>query len=179
MSDQNKEQTMTTPDPFGNVLKGHANWLANHPNNPVDNIDRWNARVNFECGRGWAGMLERLFDELARIVRPTGDVITVSQIKEKYGTLRVYWHGAVNAETDHLIDGATLLAEFRSEVTCQLCGEPGLMRENGFGLYHLACDEHSKHDDRIVARKIIGQLCAQLSTETYEEKSIIRSGIAY
>jgi hypothetical protein len=156
-------------DPFARVLLGHADWLANHPDNSVLDEGHWNAGFSFECGPGWAGLLERLFNDLGDIMRPTGDTIVIKQLKEKFGTLRVYWHGAVDNDTDALIDDAILLAAFRSEVACQTCGQPGQMRKNGFGWYYVACNSHAQHGDKIVARSVIGMISANFGTETYYE----------
>ena len=125
--------TTTAPDAFAHILFGHSDWLANHPDNLIKQREHWNTGFSFECGPGWAGLLERLFDDLGQIMRPTGDLITIRQLKEKFGTLRVYWRGAVDHHVDSLIDDAILLAAFRSEVTCQTCGDPGQMRRSGFG----------------------------------------------
>jgi hypothetical protein len=154
---------------FARVLRGHQGWLANHPENPRTDDRRWNAGFSFECGLGWAGLLERLFNDLGQILRPTGDTIAIRQLKEKFGTLRVYWRGAVDNETDARIDDAILLAAFRSEVTCDVCGEPGQMRRSGFGYYHVACDAHAKPDDRVVAGEFIGRISGNHSANQYSE----------
>ncbi len=116
---------------------------------------------------GRAELLTRLFDDLGWIIRPTGDVVVIGQVKEKFGTLRVYWSGAVDPDTDSSIDDAILLASFRSEVTCQICGKPGQMLATGHGWYHVACDAHAQRGDRIVARKVIGVISAQPTKSIY------------
>ncbi len=156
-------------DPFARVLQGHADWLANHPDNLIPDEGHWNARFSFECGPGWAGLLQRLFNDLGDILRPTGDTIVIKQLKEKFGTLRVYWQGAVDIDTDALIEDAILLAAFRSEVTCQICGQPGQMRKSGFGWYHVACDSHGQRGDKIVAREVIGLISADFGKGTFYE----------
>jgi hypothetical protein len=156
-------------DPFARVLLGHADWLANHPNNPVPIEEHWNRRFSFECGPGWAGLLERLFNDLSSIMRPTGDTIVIKQLKEKFGTLRVYWQRAVDNDTDALIDDAILLAAFRSEVTCQTCGSSGQMRKSSFSWYHVACNSHAQRGDRIVAREVIGLISADFGRGTFYE----------
>jgi hypothetical protein len=155
--------------PFARVLLGHTDWLANHPDNRIPNDGHWNTRFGFECGPGWAGLLERLFNDLGHILRPTEDTIVIKQLKEKFGTLRVYWQGAVDNDTDALIDDAILLASFLSEVTCQTCGQPGQMRKSSFGWYHVACDIHTQRGDHIVACEVIRLISANFGTETYSE----------
>jgi hypothetical protein len=49
----------------------------------------------------------------------------VSQIKEKFGTLRFYWHGNVSDEALKKINHAIDLAKACSECTCEVCGAEG------------------------------------------------------
>lgn len=58
-----------------------------------------------------------------------------SQVKEKFGGLRVYTTFATD-EMDDLIREA----EKESEVTCELCGDPGVLRLDG-GWYMTRCDK--------------------------------------
>lgn len=53
--------------------------------------------------------------------------INITQIKEKYGTLRFYID-SVDPEIDAAID----FAESISEVTCELCGRPGKINEGAW-----------------------------------------------
>jgi hypothetical protein len=168
-ADSNEPDEAARRAAFARVLRGHQDWLANHPENPRADNGQWNAGFSFECGPGWSRLLKRLFNDLGQILRPKGDRITIRQLKEKFGTLRVYWRGSVNTETDARIDDAILLAAFRSEVTCDVCGAPGQMRRNGFGYYHVACDTHAKLDDRVVAGAAIGRISGNHSANQYSE----------
>jgi hypothetical protein len=168
-ADSNEPDHAARRAAFARVLSGQQDWLANHPENPRADEERWNVGFGFECGPGWAGLLERLFNDLGQILRPTGNRITIRQLKEKFGTLRVYWRGAVDNETDARIDDAILLAAFRSEVTCDVCGAAGQMRRSGFGYYHVACDAHAKPDDRVVAGAAIGRISGNHSAAQYSE----------
>jgi len=56
---------------------------------------------------------------------PTQLVFT--QIKEKYGTLRVYYNGG-----DEFCQGVIDMAESMSSVTCEDCGVPGKVRDRGW-----------------------------------------------
>jgi len=75
----------------------------------------------FECGDGWFDIINRLSAKL----EPLG--VIASQVKEKYGTLRFYVHSATDEAWD-LIDEA----ELESSVTCEVCGEEGETRDDGW-----------------------------------------------
>ena len=100
---------------------------------------------------GWAAILETLFggidtllsDEQAKCFR-------VEQVKEKFGTLRVYVSfDRVDAEGVNpnptalrsLVDAAVA----GSEVTCYVCGAPGEMRKLG-GWATVRCDAHASRE---------------------------------
>jgi len=72
-------------------------------------------------GDGWRDLLD------ARIRSAQADGVTfhATQIKEKYGTLRFYWRGALSPEARAKVEEAVNLAEARSACTCEVCGEPG------------------------------------------------------
>ncbi len=53
--------------------------------------------------------------------------IQFSQIKEKFGTLRMYTDGF-----DDYIDGVTSMAESMSACTCEVCGIPGRQTKGGW-----------------------------------------------
>jgi hypothetical protein len=61
--------------------------------------------------------------------------VVADQVKEKYGTLRFYYHGG-----NDIIDGMVRMAESMSAVTCEVCGAPGTQR--GGGWIRTLCDKH-------------------------------------
>ena len=63
--------------------------------------------------------------------------VTVTQVKEKFGTLRFYYSGG-----DEYIDGLVSMAESMSACTCEECGKPG--RTNNNGWLRTLCEEHAK-----------------------------------
>jgi hypothetical protein len=63
--------------------------------------------------------------------------VVADQVKEKYGTLRFYYHGG-----DDVIDGMVRMAEAMSAVTCEVCGAPG--EERGGGWILTLCDMHAE-----------------------------------
>jgi hypothetical protein len=83
----------------------------------------------FECGDGWYQLIYELSEKLQPLVHKSpdvdGDYCQVTQVKEKYGTLRVYldWY------TNEIYD---LLDEYErlSSLTCERCGKPGYIDHN-------------------------------------------------
>lgn len=84
-----------------------------------------------ECEDGWRGIIEPLMQEC----QEKGVVIT--QIKEKYGTLRFYV-----AECDAAMWNKIQKAEEASASICEKCGQPGRLR--GKGWLKTLCGEHAK-----------------------------------
>lgn len=64
-----------------------------------------------------------------------------AQVKEKYGTLRLYFTTYPDG-----IDEIEREAETKSETTCEKCGKPGKLR--GQGWYYTSCLKHSRPEDR-------------------------------
>ena len=85
-------------------------------------------------GPGWAEIVEGLW----RLCKAQDPPVTVSQVKEKYGTLRFYVHGAPMIIHD-AIDGA----ERRSGRTCEVCGNRGVFRARG-RWYMTRCEEDAE-----------------------------------
>jgi hypothetical protein len=69
------------------------------------------------------------------------------QIKEKFGTLRVYDNGH-----DEYIAGVTRMAENMSAFTCEVTGNPGSMCRKGFW-YRTLCEEQAEKDGYFPAGK--------------------------
>jgi len=97
----------------------------------------------FECGDGWYNIIDRLcsliqshIDWTEKQGHPVSHVVA-DQVKEKCGSLRFYYSGG-----DQYISGLVAMAEAMTEVTCEVCGVPGVSR--GGGWIRTLCDEH--HD---------------------------------
>jgi hypothetical protein len=109
----------------------------------------------FEHGDGWYNIInqlcaniqshidwnneqrERLLEKNPHNV-PVPDAIlqvVVDQVKEKFGTLRFYYHGG-----DDVIDGMVRMAEAMSAVTCEQCGAPAEQRHGGW--VRTLCETH-------------------------------------
>lgn len=91
-------------------------------------------------------MLDELFDKLTPLIEKRNKdsyfECRILQVKEKYGSLRVY----MSLETDEM---SRLIeeAEEKSATTCELCGnEGGLRIRNGWYMTH--CNEcHGEKDE--------------------------------
>jgi hypothetical protein len=99
-----------------------------------------------EVGDGWRDLVETAIGRIASAITaaPPGSV-HITQIKEKFGSLRLYWHGHADlTEVAHAaIEEAVHLAEARSACTCETCGEPGRLFKRG-GQLLTACDTHAR-----------------------------------
>ena len=98
-----------------------------------------------ESGRWpWVGGKEITAEEVEEkrlaMIEAEKTVPTVSQVKEKFGTLRFY----VNAATEEHYNYITF-AEVLSGRVCETCGAPGKRR--GQGYIYTACDEHTEKGD--------------------------------
>ncbi len=86
-------------------------------------------------GEGWWPLIA----ELDRDLRALDPDYKVSQVKEKFGTLRFYTFGHGGEAFFRRI----LKAEHKSSETCETCGEPGEIRSDTFWLKTL-CDTHAR-----------------------------------
>ena len=84
-----------------------------------------------ECGPGWKAIIEPLMD----LCRKEG--VAITQIKEKFGTLRFY----VASAPDHVY-AAIDAAEKKSAETCEQCGAPGRLQNDGW--MRTVCKKHSR-----------------------------------
>ena len=72
----------------------------------------------FECGKGWDKILEKLFSDIDSVLTPDEKKeFRVTQVKEKFGGLRVY----TNFGDDKIWDLISK-AEDESYKTCEECG---------------------------------------------------------
>jgi hypothetical protein len=71
-------------------------------------------------GPGWGSILTRLYAQLPQKV-------IVTQVKEKYGSLRFYVGSA-----SELVFRKIQKAEKESETTCEVCGKPGTIITEGW-----------------------------------------------
>jgi hypothetical protein len=88
----------------------------------------------FEHDDGWFEIVYNASKEIEQIAKRMKDegieehyVPSVSQVKEKHGTLEFYVHN-LTKEIDDIIEKAEAL----SEVTCESCGQPGKLIMTGW-----------------------------------------------
>ena len=84
-------------------------------------------------GRGWWPLLDKLHAGLMQ-VDPGYSVV---QVKEKFGTLRIYLDGISRASQD-----LVFACETESGHVCEICGEPGVLLRDGW--WHTLCDKHGE-----------------------------------
>lgn len=97
----------------------------------------------FECGEGWYSIIEEAFDKIEETIEKMPkkekkifkQSFEILQIKQKLGGLRIY----VNMYTDEIIK-AIADAEEKAEKTCEICGNPGKIRELNYWLF-TNCDD--------------------------------------
>lgn len=96
-----------------------------------------------ECSGGWRNLLDRACARIQATLQVRGGSFRFTLIKEKYGTARLYWEGALSEETEQKVSEAIDLAEAASACTCEQCGKPGRLFNRG-GWFVTACDEHGE-----------------------------------
>ena len=94
----------------------------------------------FECGEGWAGLIEEALLEAERLALPG---TSFEQVKEKLGTLRLYV--SMDDDVPHAdfksFHGYLGMLEGRSRTVCEACGAPGETRHGAW--IQTLCDEHA------------------------------------
>ena len=108
--------------------------------------ERYDYLVEAGVGGVWYGKkLVTQFDidtAKTRMDEEAAKVPVVSQIKEKFGTLRFYVDRATDKHHNYIA-----MAEAMSARTCEVCGNPGHIR--GKGWLYTACDEHTREEDLV------------------------------
>jgi hypothetical protein len=98
----------------------------------------------FEHDDGWFDILWRLCEDLEPLVtemeRAGGPKFEVLQVKEKFGGLRFY----VSCRRHEAISQRIGIAADESFHTCEVCGQPGRLREDRW--IKTLCDEHDTRE---------------------------------
>ena len=95
--------------------------------------DKGQSFIGFGVGPGWSDII---LDLHTKLIKENSEYY-IAQVKEKFGTLRYYVGEMTN-------DGQIFIAqaENQSSVTCEECGRPGKLRENGW--IRTLCDYDQK-----------------------------------
>lgn len=96
------------------------------------------AMFGIECGPGWYGIILEVCKEIDEYLESRdarGTFFYFSQIKEKFGGLRIYC-----SYTDEKIDEIVENAAKKASITCEETGNPGKLREIS-GWYYCVSDE--------------------------------------
>jgi hypothetical protein len=80
------------------LIEAHPDLFHPLPNNPGV------AQASPECGAGWQDLLDRACVRIQAAVQADGGTFKFTQIKEKYGTARLYWEGALSPEADERVE---------------------------------------------------------------------------
>lgn len=86
---------------------------------------------------GWYGLIKELIDELIKL----GWDRKITQVKEKFGKLCFYILGG-SQEMREIVYSF----EKKSGTICEICGEPGKVRYNGW--YKTLCENHKREGDK-------------------------------
>ena len=85
-----------------------------------------------ECGDGWYNLLDETLDKISRVCSKEYRLV---QVKEKYGSLRIY-----DISGNEAVWNITDEAEQRSVKICEVCGKPGKLYGKGWVVCR--CKEH-------------------------------------
>lgn len=109
---------------------------------------RWPQRLacSLACGPGWSDLIEGVNDVID--MWGVGE-ITFTDIKEKYGQIRMSFFGD---DADGRVDELVEAAEEISISLCETCGKRAALRSSG-GWMSTTCDEHAIAGSSIVRVK--------------------------
>ena len=101
-------------------------------------------RTDLNIGKGWWVIVESLcrgiqqyIDAVNKSKPDTVEQVVVTQVKEKFGTLRFYYTGG-----DAYVDGMVRMAGTWSSHCCEECGDKGSMQNTGW--IKTLCERHKK-----------------------------------
>lgn len=97
------------------------------------------------CRAGWFGLLDVFFSTVRAVVPAVSEPgFRVRQIKEKFGTLCIYFNAGepLSDEARRVIAIARRAAEDASLYTCEVCGRRGVLRVRN-GWWATRCEDHA------------------------------------
>lgn len=100
-----------------------------------------------EIGEGWILLVKEMAIQMKAWFEEnypnSVDEFEFTQIKEKFGTLRAYFYPYFEG-LDDIVDKA----EKKSACTCEVCGNPGEITNDGYWMM-TRCEEHSPKNEKI------------------------------
>lgn len=151
------------------LFKDHPLFLRGRTHSIRDNL----MPFGMECGPGWYPLLKKVFDvaeEECQRQRRLGVLVEnlpiAVQVKEKFGTLRIYAHGCTNE-----IYAAIEEAEGRSATMCEQCGATSCVNGNGWlsTICNACREKRKKEDDLLTAARDMRVEKAKRLTEMLEK----------
>jgi hypothetical protein len=122
-----------------------ADLIARYPDLFVQEIRGRTTTPGYPAvGEGWRDLVETVVARIAAASLDSGS-LKIGQIKEKFGTLRLYLDrcdGLPEASLS-VINEAISLGEARSACTCETCGAEGRLYDAS-GWFLTACERHAK-----------------------------------
>jgi hypothetical protein len=93
----------------------------------------------FNHGNGWYNLVDSLCTCIQHYLdyKPEISQVIIDQVKEKYGSLRFYFHGG-----DEYVQGLVTMVEYLSASTCEICGNPGKIENDSW--IKVRCDKCSE-----------------------------------
>lgn len=101
-----------------------------------ENMERWADAVD----KGWRPIVQEALERIGNLWEANGlalEDLAVLEVKEKFGTLRMYvsYFDAADSVDDDIAESLEVIvdwAESKSSVICEVCGEYGQRRATGY-----------------------------------------------
>lgn len=82
----------------------------------------------FECGDGWYNLIDSACALISHQIKYNKcPPVEYTQVKEKFGGLRIYYTGG-----NDFVDGVISTVGYLSQQTCETCGNPGKQTNEGW-----------------------------------------------
>jgi hypothetical protein len=121
-----------SPEKTEYLLKTYQQLFAPEP--LLHDMQRTLMCFGFECGDGWYQLIESC---LARLAAQKYSDFEIVQVKEKFGSLRIYFRGGDSMANQIVSDAAA-----ESSITCEACGTmPAKLRSTDFGWLSTRCEK--------------------------------------
>jgi hypothetical protein len=115
-------------------IQGHIDWSRKSRARALRKNREWSRRDWAKTPHNYRAVKNIEHEYVAHVPEAVPQVVA-DQVKEKFGTLRFYYHGG-----DDYVRGAVAMAEAMSACTCEECGAPGRMSTGGW--LSVRCVEH-------------------------------------